>query len=249
MAQYTDEEWEGIAREWRRAANLDDAIRFDAPSFVRWLKHAGYIKDFLRVPDADLLSEGKYEPDEGKLYYRNSSWSGALRGNPHDTWTLVHEGCHAILKHPETRLRAAASARRFDSREVKRDELDAHRLAASILAPFDKADFKLGMSVEDIQERFRLSRPAAVKRVQEFERMYRRKHGIPRPLPAGIIDFLAAQKRKGYPVTSLDNVRNLIPSPQKQYEGDPCPSCGQFALVRSGLCTKCDRCGTRSGDD
>ena len=32
MAQYTDEEWEEIGREWRRAANIDGTIRLDAPA-------------------------------------------------------------------------------------------------------------------------------------------------------------------------------------------------------------------------
>jgi len=249
MSQYTDEEWEEIGREWRRAANADDAIRLDAPSFIRWMKHAGYIKDYVCVPDADLPSEGKYEPDEGRLYYRNTSWRGALRGNPHDIWTLIHEGCHAILRHRETRLRAAPSARKFETRGVTRDETDTDRLAATILAPFHKADFKPGMSANDIEERFGLSNRAAKWRLEEFERLYRRKHGIPRPLPAGVIDFLAEQKRKGYPVTSLDNVRAFIPSPLKQYEGDACPSCKKFMLVRSGLSMKCDCCGTTTGDD
>jgi IrrE N-terminal-like domain len=249
MGHYTDEEWEEIGRQWRRAADVDDTIRLDAPSFIRWLKHAGYIKDYVCVPDADLPSEGKYEPDEGKLYYRNSSWRGALRGNPHDIWTLIHEGSHAILKHKETRLRAAPSARRFASPEINRDEIDTNRLAANILAPFDKADFKPGMTANDIQERFGLSLQAATRRLVEFERMFRRKHGIPRQLPAGIIDFLSEQKRKGYPVTSLDSVRALIPNPQKQYEGDPCPSCKEFTLVRVGLLMKCDRCGARTDED
>jgi hypothetical protein len=249
MAQYTDEEWEGIGREWRRAANTDDAIRLNAPSFIRWMKHAGYIKDYVCVPDADLSSEGKYEPDERKLYYRDSSWRGAVEENPHDVWTLIHEGSHAILKHKETRLRAARPSSQFASREVRQDEADTNRLAASILAPFHKADFKLGMSVEDIRERFNLSHPAATRRLDEFERLFRRKHGIPRELPTGVVDFLVEQKRKGYPVTSLGNAKVLLPESPKQYEGDPCPSCNEFALVRSGLCLRCDRCGTRTGDD
>jgi hypothetical protein len=41
MVGYTDEEWEEIARRWRQAADMDDAIPLDAPEFVRWLKHAG----------------------------------------------------------------------------------------------------------------------------------------------------------------------------------------------------------------
>jgi hypothetical protein len=249
MAQHTDEEWEEIAREWRRAANMDGTMRLDPPAFVRWLKHEGYIKDYVCVPDADLPSEGKYEPDERKLFFRNSTWRGALRGNPHDNWTLIHEASHAILKHRETRLRAAPSARQFASTQVNRDETATNNLTACILAPFDKADFKPGMSVDDIQQRFGLSRPAAIRRLEEFERMFRRKHGIPRQLPAGVIDFLAEQKRKGYRVTSLDSVQTALPRPQNQYEGDLCPSCKEFTLVRSGLIMKCDGCGAQTGED
>jgi hypothetical protein len=31
------------------------------------------------------------------------------------------------------------------------------------------------------------------------------------------------------------------------YEGDPCPSCANFTLVRSGTCLKCDTCGSITG--
>jgi ribonucleoside-diphosphate reductase alpha chain len=31
------------------------------------------------------------------------------------------------------------------------------------------------------------------------------------------------------------------------YEGDPCPECGNFTLVRNGTCLKCDTCGGTSG--
>ena len=33
----------------------------------------------------------------------------------------------------------------------------------------------------------------------------------------------------------------------KGYEGDPCPACGSFTLVRSGTCMKCDTCGSTTG--
>jgi ribonucleoside-diphosphate reductase alpha chain len=33
----------------------------------------------------------------------------------------------------------------------------------------------------------------------------------------------------------------------KGYEGDPCPSCGAFTLVRNGVCLKCDSCGDTTG--
>jgi ribonucleoside-diphosphate reductase alpha chain len=33
----------------------------------------------------------------------------------------------------------------------------------------------------------------------------------------------------------------------KGYEGDPCPNCQSFTLVRNGTCLKCDTCGTTTG--
>lgn len=33
----------------------------------------------------------------------------------------------------------------------------------------------------------------------------------------------------------------------KGYEGDPCPECGQFTMVRNGSCLKCNSCGATTG--
>ncbi len=33
----------------------------------------------------------------------------------------------------------------------------------------------------------------------------------------------------------------------KGYEGDPCPECANFTLVRNGVCLKCDSCGATTG--
>ncbi|MCL2325701.1 MAG: adenosylcobalamin-dependent ribonucleoside-diphosphate reductase [Proteobacteria bacterium] len=33
----------------------------------------------------------------------------------------------------------------------------------------------------------------------------------------------------------------------KGYEGDPCPECGHFTMLRNGTCSKCDSCGATSG--
>jgi hypothetical protein len=251
MVEYTDEEWDHIGREWRKAAGMDDDVRISAPAFIRWLKHAGYIKDYVCVPDADLPNaEGKYEPEENRVYYRNSTWTGGVSGYPHYVWTLLHEGCHAILKHKETRLRASTQlAKQVPSRRTGDDEVDANRLAASILAPFDKSDYVPGMSADALGAKFGLSRHAAERRLQEYDRMYRKKHGIKRELPAGIVDFLAAQKRKGHKVTSLPDASHLPTVQSARYEGEPCPSCKEFKLVRIGLCMKCDGCQARTGED
>ncbi|MBN2511074.1 MAG: adenosylcobalamin-dependent ribonucleoside-diphosphate reductase [Spirochaetales bacterium] len=54
-------------------------------------------------------------------------------------------------------------------------------------------------------------------------------------------------------VTSQENEIKQHPSdPTRQarlqgYEGDPCPSCGHFTLVRNGTCLKCETCGGTTG--
>jgi ribonucleoside-diphosphate reductase alpha chain len=50
-----------------------------------------------------------------------------------------------------------------------------------------------------------------------------------------------------------DSLKTLQPDKEimeariKGYEGDPCPVCGSFTLVRNGTCMKCDTCGGTTG--
>jgi ribonucleoside-diphosphate reductase alpha chain len=39
----------------------------------------------------------------------------------------------------------------------------------------------------------------------------------------------------------------IIQARSKGYEGDPCPNCGYFTLIRNGTCMKCDTCGGTTG--
>jgi hypothetical protein len=59
------------------------------------------------------------------------------------------------------------------------------------------------MTAEEIADRFDISVRAAKIRLEELERMQRRKEGTTRPLPKSIIDFLRDAKRKGHVVRSL----------------------------------------------
>ena len=40
---------------------------------------------------------------------------------------------------------------------------------------------------------------------------------------------------------------HIIQARIKGYEGDPCPNCGSFTLIRNGTCMKCDTCGSTTG--
>jgi ribonucleoside-diphosphate reductase alpha chain len=46
-------------------------------------------------------------------------------------------------------------------------------------------------------------------------------------------------------MVALDNEVHV--AKMKGYEGDPCPVCGHFTLVRSGTCMRCDTCGSTTG--
>jgi ribonucleoside-diphosphate reductase alpha chain len=48
-------------------------------------------------------------------------------------------------------------------------------------------------------------------------------------------------KRETFTITEVQEAK------QKGYEGDPCPECKQFTMVRNGTCLKCDTCGATSG--
>jgi len=59
------------------------------------------------------------------------------------------------------------------------------------------------MTPEELADRFDISLHAATIRIEELERMRRRKLGIKRPLPAGVRAFLNDAKKAGYRITSL----------------------------------------------
>jgi ribonucleoside-diphosphate reductase alpha chain len=59
-------------------------------------------------------------------------------------------------------------------------------------------------------------------------------------------DSLPDGKRSPAP-TASGSTSKIIEARLKGYEGDPCPSCGSFTLIRNGTCMKCDTCGGTTG--
>ena len=54
--------------------------------------------------------------------------------------------------------------------------------------------------------------------------------------------------RESSKAVSEDQYMELIREARlKGYEGDPCPECGSFTMVRNGVCLKCLTCGATSG--
>jgi len=59
---------------------------------------------------------------------------------------------------------------------------------------------------------------------------------------ASSIQGASAQRSESATATSGASIAR-----RKGYEGDPCPECGNFTLVRNGACLKCDTCGGTTG--
>jgi ribonucleoside-diphosphate reductase alpha chain len=74
------------------------------------------------------------------------------------------------------------------------------------------------------------------------------------PLPEGVLSpgeeppgpGLVDMGKAGSSAEQAEAAR-IIQARIKGYEGDPCPACGSFTLVRNGTCLKCDTCGGTTG--
>jgi Zn-dependent peptidase ImmA (M78 family) len=247
MTSTTDDPIEELARALRVALEVDDQLRPNMIEVIETLKCKGYIADYIRVPDNLMIdAEARFNPDERKLYLRESIYRSAVQGKPRSRWTIAHEIGHVALQHQQIRNRSTFNVeieRRVAS--IRRDEFHAHKFAAAFLAPFHRAEFTLETTPAQLAERFGVSMVAAARRIEELAPMYRHLHGLKRPLPPGVLDFLRKAQRKGAKITSLEPLEIEPKSPR--YEGDPCPTCGNFRMVRLGTSAKCDYCGTTTG--
>jgi Zn-dependent peptidase ImmA (M78 family) len=200
MPYVDDEEIEQRARDLRLVLGIDDQAQPDIMTVIVKLKHLGRIKNYERVPNDQMPEDEAAFDSEGRiLLIRESVFCAANNqiSQARARWTIAHEIGHMALGHKRTRHRNV-SDRSIDriSAPIVRDEAQAHRFAAAFLAPYHLADSPIELSVEQIASRFNISRPAAEKRKPELERMYRRTHGILRPLPQDFADFLNDLKSK-----------------------------------------------------
>ena len=250
MTYLSDEDFERLTRKLRITLGIDDQLRPDMIDVITSLKRLGYIADWVHVPDQCMAgAEAKFDPKDRKLYLSETTYLAALGDEPRARWTIAHEVGHIALAHHNARNRnAVRSEIERIAPTVRRDEAQANRFAAAFLAPFHKTNFSLEMTATQLADRFGISVTAATNRVEELARIYRQRNGIQRPLPQGIIDFLKEAQRKGHKIMSLASEKpNGASSTQRieteQYEGDACPRCGNFTMIRNGTCFRCTICG------
>ena len=68
-----------------------------------------------------------------------------------------------------------------------------------------------------------------------------------RPAPSEVTAGAAAGAAASPRVAVRDEDAERKLARLKGYEGDPCPACGHFTMVRNGTCMKCDTCGSTTG--
>ncbi len=78
-----------------------------------------------------------------------------------------------------------------------------------------------------------------------------RPHGTP---ASGSVPVSAVISTGTVQAVAITSKQDIVPASirarqarMKGYEGDPCPECQQFTLLRNGTCLKCDSCGATTG--
>ncbi|MEZ5917779.1 MAG: vitamin B12-dependent ribonucleotide reductase, partial [Parvularculaceae bacterium] len=73
------------------------------------------------------------------------------------------------------------------------------------------------------------------------------KAASPPEIEAQVARLAEAVNQKAPPGSLAAPMRPERQARAKGYEGDACPDCGQFTLVRNGACLRCDSCGASTG--
>ncbi|MGB6434962.1 MAG: ImmA/IrrE family metallo-endopeptidase [Bradyrhizobium sp.] len=252
-----DEDIELIAREARRVLGIEFVPSPDMLTAVFKAVHLRLIKNYVRVPDADMPDDlAAFDPDNGLLSLQESTFVAAnevVSCPPERTrarFTIAHEFGHVFLGHKRTRHRNV-SGRPIErmAAPIIRDERDADRFAGAFLAPAHLIENPLLLSARSIGDRFGLGSTASTIRLETLERMYRRAHNIPRPIPDSVYRFLEDAAKRGAKVVSVEaeRKRRTTEAKARGYADKPCPECGNFTLVRNGTRMKCDTCGSTTG--
>lgn len=249
MGRLTDENIEGAARSLRIALNVDDQYRPDVFEALACAKALGIIKDYVTVDDSIIPgADAAYDPATQKIFLSATCRS---RGKDHvrTRFSIAHEFGHDELDHTRRRNRSSvsmkASGRAASYIEIK-EESEANRFAGAFLIPAHLVKSPLTTTAKELAQKFNVSEQVAEIRLEVLQRMFRRKHGIPRPLPGNVIDFL----RHGGGSKALEiHEKTYGRNREVKFEGDPCPNpkCGEFAMVRRGTSFKCELCGTETG--
>lgn len=253
MKRLSDEAIENAAREFRVALGMDDQDQPNVFEALSKCKALGIIKDIAFVDDSVIPgAEAAFDPKQQKIFVSHTCEARGHR-HPRTRFSIAHEFGHKDLDHSRQRNRsstAKSASWRATSYVEDKEESEANRFAGAWLVPYHRVDDPLAVTPQELARQFNVSEKVAEIRLPILQRIYRREHNIPRPLPGNVVDLLRRLEEGGPKLASLElHERNY--GREIKYEGDQCPNlkCGGFTMVRSGTSLKCDMCGTRTGDD
>jgi hypothetical protein len=226
MSQYEDEDIERLATDARRALRIENLLRPDMVTVLLKAVHLGFIAAYERIPDQDLPDDlAAFDPDARRMRIRESIFVsanevvGSSADRPRARFTIAHEMGHLFLRHKKTRHRNV-SGRPIEkiAPSIARDERDADRFAAAFLAPASLVENPLLLTARELSNRFGLSLQSSEIRLETLQRLYRRAHGIPRPIPQSIYDLLSEAAKSGGKFISLENEnrRRLLEAKAKE---------------------------------
>src|ERR1700730_2710473 len=143
MPIYEDADFEKAARSLRRLLRLEFDPRPDMITVIFKLKDQGLIKNYRRVPDAEMPDgEAYFDPFDEILHIRESTFCNANSMSAPETdrrrarFTLAHEVGHIWLKHTGIRHRGKAGALQERLvKQIKQEEREAERFAGAFLVP------------------------------------------------------------------------------------------------------------------
>jgi Zn-dependent peptidase ImmA (M78 family) len=254
--RYTRDQLKQLVLQLRRKLGLDGVFRLDMEFVLEKMQEVFPDFAYKRVPDSELQDgEGLYDSAEFILRIPDRLFEALTRRSRRAHFTIAHEIAHWVLAHEGQRFRRTEKrAYEIATPRIRRDEREAEQFAAFFIAPDHLA--RNCKTVEELENKFGLSRRAADIRLRELEADARREIGEERPLPSKVIDFLEQAKAQGYIVKSLPDKSRLPPTNEARkaskivsarrsvrYLNEFCTSCGGQKIYPVDNRYRCENCG------
>lgn len=202
---WTDERLEDFGRRLRLILGIETQLRPDLLTVIVKLKHLDPSFNYSRVADSEMPNvEAQWDSNRKIIRLRESTFCGMQAGDSRKRFVVAEEVMHYKLGH--LGLLNRSTEKTIGERAVARvrfQEFEARRAAAAFLAPEYLAPERI--SPEGLANVFAISLESATYRVEEIDRVRRRRLGQLRPLPQFAEDLLRDAKRRGFNVRSIDD--------------------------------------------
>ncbi len=196
MAKLDLEQSELFVRETRQALGIEHQKRPDGMTLIVKFKEAGWLADYLRVPDVELPDvEASWNYKTRVISLRESVFIGLHPRSPRAIMTLTEELMHCARGHKGILNRSVkVKAYEVSVPKYRRMETEAKNLAAIFLCPeYLVPDL---FDVDLLVDQFGISNQAAIYRQDEIQKLRRIRNGAKRPIPKSVLEYLEEAKRR-----------------------------------------------------